>query len=185
MLRPTPGRLLYLLIGLVIGGIALYAYIAAAGTPAFLPPLRGSQPTQRPSTEFTGTKLVKVLPVNQEVTKSGVLVRINSVEEYADGFSLTYSIIGGQPGEPAPVLQPDRFAVIDDRGGNYQLSAIGSAATVAPGLSAGYLSFAPALDPNARTLTVTVPHLMTVSTLGTAGGSQVIDGPWQVQVGLK
>lgn len=185
MLRPTPGRLLYLLIGLVIGGIALYGYVAAAGAPAFLPPLRAPQAVQRPATVFTGTKLLKTVAVNQEATKNAVVVRVNSIEEYSDGFSLTYDVVSGQPGEPAPVLQPDQFLITDDRGGSYRLSSVGSSASVAPGLSSGYLSFSPAPGSEVKTLTVTVPHMMAVGAVGDTGAPRVIDGPWQVQVALR
>src|SRR5438093_899922 len=179
MFRPTPGRLFYLLVGLVIGGLVLYAYTAVAGTPAFLPPIRSAPVAQRQAAEFSGTKLLKVLPVNQEATRSGVLVRINTLEEYSDGFSLTYSIVSGQSGEPAPTLQPEGFSLIDDRGGGYRLSALGSSGAVGPGLSSGYLSFAPVLSADARALTVTVPHLVTVGAVDQSGAPRVVDGPWQ------
>jgi hypothetical protein len=185
MFRPTPGRLFYLLVGLVVGGLALYAYTAVAGTPSFLPSGRSAPTAQRPAAEFSGTKLTKVLPVNQEATKSGVLVRINTLEEYSDGFSLTYSILSGQPSEPAPTLQPESFGLTDDRGSSYRLSPLGSSSSVGPGLSSGYLSFGPALSPDARTLTVTVPHLVAVGAVGESGASRVVDGPWQFQVTLR
>jgi hypothetical protein len=183
MFRPTPGRLFYLLVGLVVGGLALYAYTAVVGTPSFLPTTRSAPTTQRQVAEFSGARLTKVLPVNQEATKSGVLVRINTIEEYADGFSLTYSVLSGQPGEPAPTYQPESFGLADDRGTSYRLSLLGSSSSVGPGLSTGYLSFAPALSPDARSLTVTVPHLVAVGALGDA--PRVVDGPWQFQVILR
>lgn len=190
MLRPTPGRVLYLIVGVLIGAVVLFAYTSIAGTPAFLssvmPTARSTaQPSPSSATAFTGRTLDKVLPVNQLATKGGVQLRINTLEEYSDGFSLTYSILGGQSGEPAPVLQPERFSVTDDRGSSYQLSPIGSAATVAPGFSSGYLSFSPALDKEARALTVTVPHLLIVSNVSETGEPRVVDGPWQVQVPLR
>lgn len=185
MFRPTPGRLFYLLVGLVIGALALYAYTAVAGPPAFLPATRLAATTPAPSSQFSGTRLVKVIAVNQEATKNGVVVRINTLEEYSDGFSLTYDILSGQPGEPAPVLQPERFGLVDDRGAAYQLSLAGSSATVGPGLSTGDLTFSPALGPDARTLTISVPHLQVVSGTVAANAPQIIDGPWQFQVTLR
>jgi len=192
MFRPTPVRVLYLVVGLVIGAIALYGYISVAGAPAFLTsilpmtaPRSGAQPGAEAPAAFTGRILDKILPVNQEATKGGVQVRINTLEEYSDGFTLTYSIVGGEPGEPAPVLQPERFVVADDRGASYQVSPLGSAATVGPGLSDGYLAFSPALSTQASALTVTVPHVLVLSNTPESGAPQVVDGPWQVQVPLR
>ena len=189
MLRPTPARVLYLIAGVVIGAIALFVYTSIAGAPTFLssvmPTTRSTgQPASAP-TVFTGRTLDKILPVNQLATKGSVQLRINTLEEYSDGFSLTYSIVGDQTGEPAPVLKPERFSVTDDRGSSYQLSPLGSTATVAPGLSVGYLSFSPALDKEASALTVTVPHLLVVSGVDETGEPRVIDGPWQVKVPLR
>lgn len=188
MLRPTPVRLLYLLVGLVIGGVALVAYVEFAGMPTFVPALvpgMGTAQVTKPTTaEFTGRTLVKVLPVNREATKSNVSLRINSLEEYSHGFSLTYSIISGQNGEPAPVYRPDLFRVTDDRGETYQLNNLGSTGTVGPGLSVGYLTFRPALNPGAKSLTVSVLHLIVVSGPVTTDTPRIVDGPWQVQVPL-
>ncbi len=184
MFRPTPGRLFYLLVGLILGVAVLAAYTSLAGTPAFLPSPRPT-PAQTALGEFTGAKLNRVVAANQEATKAGVIVRVNSVEEYSDGFSLTYSILSGQPGEPAPVLQPERFGVTDDRGVSYRLSALGSTTTVGPGLSVGYLTFTPALHPEARRLTINVPHLLFVAGVSETGAPRVLDGPWQIQVPLK
>src|SRR5581483_7054481 len=180
MLRPTPGRLLYLLIGMVIGGILLYGYVATVGAPAFLPPLRATAAPAPAVSAFRGASLLKVIAINQQASKNGVVVRVNSLEQYVDGFSLTYSIISGQPGEPAPDLRPDQVLVTDDLGGAYHLSPIGSSASVAPGLSSGYLTFAPAPGPNVKTLDVTVPHVLTVGSIGDNGNAPVVDGPWQV-----
>lgn len=190
MLRLTPVRVLYLIIGAVIGAALFFAYTTVAGTPAFLSAVARSAhapPPAGPATPvvFSGKLLTRVRPVNQQAIKGGVAVRINTLEEYSDGFSLTYSIVGGQPGEPAPVLQPERFALADDRGGVYELSPIGSSATVAPGLSSGYLAFSPALNKEATTLTVTVPHLLVVSNSPRPSEPRVVDGPWQVDVPLR
>lgn len=192
MLRLTPVRLLYLIFGAVIGAIVFFVYISVAGMPALLtslvpaPRTAAQAPSKStPTLAFAGQTLVKVVSVNQNASKGGVEVRINTLEEYGDGFSLTYNIMGGQPGEPAPVLQPERFTVTDDHGGSYQLSPIGSSATVGPGFSSGYLAFTPALSQQATTLTVTVPHLLVLSDLGETGAPQVIDGPWQIQVPVR
>jgi hypothetical protein len=185
MFRPTPGRLFYLLIGLVIGAIGLFAYVSVAGTPTFLPVIGGAASQPKPTAQFSGTSLSKVFLANQQAVKGGATMRINSVENYADGFSFTYSIVSGQPGEPAPVLQAERFDVSDDKGGVYHLSQLGSTTTPGPGLTMGYLTFTPALNPSATALTVSVPHLLVVSNVSSLGSPAVLDGPWQVAIPLK
>jgi|GEM_PF-5920184 len=186
MLGAMLGRLFYLLLGVILGVVVLFAYGSTNGLPAFLPQVKTEGITTKTTapTAFGGGTLVKVLPIAQEANKSGVVVRVNSLEEYSDGFSLTYSMISGQPGEPAPVLQPDRVSVTDDQGTVYQLSTLGSSATVGPGLSTGYLAFSPALNPAAKTLTVTVPHALSVAQITANGTPQVIDGPWQIAINL-
>jgi hypothetical protein len=189
MFRPTPGRLFYLLVGLVIGALALAVYVSVAGIPAVLAGLSTSQTAvaqPKVPTEFSATTLGRVLSANQAQSKAGVTVRVNSLELYGDGFSLTYSVLSGQPGEPAQVLQPEGFTVVDDRGGAYRLSALGSASSLAPGMSTGYLAYTPALDPNAKALTVTVPHLLVVSGVATESTTpRIVDGPWQLSVPLR
>jgi hypothetical protein len=188
MFRPTPGRLFYLLVGLIIGAIALFVYTSVAGTPAFLatlPTSRASTPLPKAQTQFSGSALTKVLGANQAASKGGIVVRVNTVEVYGDGFGLTYSILSGQPGEPAPVLQPEQFGVIDDRGVSYRLSAVASSSSMAPGMSTGYLAYTPAVSPDAHTLTVTVPHLLLLSGIPETGAPHVVDGPWQIQVPLR
>lgn len=181
------GRLFYVLLGVILGVVALFAYGSSNGLPSFLPQVKTAGVTAKATApaEFSGATLVKVLPVNLEANKANVVVRVNSLEEYSDGFSLTYTMISGQPGEPAPVLQPDHVAVTDDQGTIYTLSPLGSSTTVGPGLSSGYLSFSPALNPAAKTLTVTIPHALSVGKITENGSPQVVDGPWQVAVNLK
>jgi hypothetical protein len=186
MLRPTPGRLIYLLVGLVIGIGVLFAYTSVAGLPTSLSFFRGSTATlTKAPTEFTGATLSKTLLANQSITKGAAVLRVNAIEQYADGFSLTYSLLSGLPGEPAPVLQPERFDVTDDRGASYHLSTGQSSGTVGAGLSTGYLSFTPALNVDARTLIVSVPHLLVVGGIAQTNTSKVLDGPWQVQIPLR
>ena len=181
------GRLFYLLLGVILGVVVLFAYGSTNGLPSFLPQVKTEGTTTKATapTEFSGGTLVKVLPVAQDANKSGVMVRVNSLEEYSDGFSLTYSMISGQPGEPAPVLQPEQVAVTDDQGTVYHMSTLGSSDTVGPGLSTGYLAFSPALNPAAKTLTVTVPHALSVSEITANGAPRVVDGPWQVAITLR
>jgi hypothetical protein len=185
MLRPTPGRLVYLLIGLVIGAAALVGYTSVAGFPSFVPVGRSAVEQPKVPTEFSGATLGRVVTANQAASKAGVIVRVNSLELYSDGFSLTYSVLSGQPGEPAPVLQPERITVVDDRGSSYRLSALGSASSLGPGMSTGYLAYTPALSPDAKTLTVSVPHLLVIGGTSDTGAPRVVDGPWQLVVPLR
>jgi hypothetical protein len=189
MLRPTPGRLLYLVIGLVIGAVALAGYVSVSGMPTILSSLSTNRSVvEQPKvpTEFSGATLGRVVAANQSQSKAGVTVRVNSLELYSDGFSLTYSILSGQPGEPAQVLQPERFTVVDDRGASYRLSALGSTSSLGPGMSTGYLTYTPALNPDAKTLTVSVPHLLVVAgTTMDSATPRVVDGPWQLLVPLR
>jgi hypothetical protein len=185
MLRPTPGRLLYLLIGLVIGAVALVGYTTVATLPSFIPVSRSAVTQPKVPSEFSGATLGRVVSANQTASAAGVSVRVNSLELYGDGFSFTYSILSGQPGEPAPVLQPESFAAVDDLGGSYRLSALGSAASVGPGMSSGYLSYTPALNPDAKSLTLSVPHLLVLSGTSDVSAPRIVDGPWKLVVPLR
>jgi hypothetical protein len=187
MLRPTPGRLIYLLVGLVIGLAALFLYSSVAGFPAYGPFTRATAATSqlKAPTEFSGASLSRSVTANQTATKNAVVLRVNTLEEYGDGFSLTYSLISGQPGEAAPVLQPDRFDVTDDKGGSYHLSTAQSSGNVGAGMSTGYLTFTPAPNADARTLIVSVPHLIAVGAIAETNATKILDGPWQVQIPLR
>jgi hypothetical protein len=186
MLRPTPGRLIYLLIGLVIGVVALFAYSSVVGLPSSISFFRPSTPpVSKAPTEFSGATLSRATMANQSFMKGGAILRVNVIEQYGDGFSLTYSLLSGQPGQPAPVLQPERFDVTDDKGSLYHLSLAQSSGTVGAGSSTGYLSFTPALGVDARTLTVSVPHLLVLAGIAETSSSKILDGPWQVQVPLR
>ena len=187
MLRPTPGRLIYLLVGLVIGVVVLFGYSSMAGLPSTgLPFLHPATPVQtKAPTEFSGATLGRAIVANQAVTKGSATLRINALEQYGDGFSLTYSLTNGKPGELSQVLQPERFDVTDDKGLGYHLSVAGSSAAVGAGLSTGHLAFTPALSTDARTLILSVPHLLVVSGIAESTLPRILDGPWQVQVPLR
>jgi len=187
MFRLTPVRLIYLLVGLVIGVILFFGYVSFAGVPSILPTLSAvhQAPTARPIAEFSGQQLIKVVMVNKEVTKAGATVRVNALEEYSDGFSLTYDVLGATGSQTALTLQPDQFTVTDDRGQTYRMSTLASAGTVGPNFSTGYLAFSPAIDPQVKTLTVTLPHLIIVSGILNVDQPRILDGPWQIQVPLQ
>src|SRR5437868_3222956 len=103
MPRPTPARLLYLLVGLVlglVGMIAIQSYLLPSlasslpfglGTPA--PPAVPAGPSQ-----FTGSALERVQPVNLPQDRGGVVIRVNTLELYRDGFTFTYSLISPRVG---------------------------------------------------------------------------------------
>jgi len=187
MFRLTPVRLIYLVVGLVFGAILFFGYASVAGMPAFLPTLSAVHPTSttRPAAEFSGQQLTRVVMVNKEATKAGATVRVNAIEEYTDGFSLTYAVLGASDSQTALTLQPDRFTVVDDRGQTYQMSTLASTGTVGPNFSTGYLAFSPAINPQAKSLTVTLPHLIVVSGILNVDQSHILDGPWQIQVPLQ
>lgn len=187
MFRLTPVRLVYLLVGLVLGAVFFFGYVSFAGMPAVLPTLSAvhPSPTTHPVAEFSGQQLIKVVMVNKAVTKAGATVRVNALEEYSDGFSLTYDVLGATDSPTALTLQPDRFTVVDDRGQTYQMSTMASTGTVGPNFSTGYLAFSPAIDPQAKALTVTLPHLIVVSGILNVDQPRILDGPWQIQVPLQ
>jgi len=161
--------------------------VNVAGMPAFVPSLPSAHPTStsRLVVGFTGQRLLKVVTVNQAVTKAGATLRVNSLEEYSDGFSLTYDVLSTPDSQTALTLQPDRFNVVDDRGQTYSMSTLASTGTVGPNFSTGYLAFSPAIDPQAKSLTVTLPHLIVISGILNVDQPRIIDGPWQIQVPLQ
>src|SRR5437660_1315939 len=103
MPRPTPARILYLLVGLVLGLIGVIAaqiYLLPAlalslpfGLGAAPPPAAPAGPSQ-----FTGGTLERVQFVNLSQDRGGVAIRVNSLELYKDGFTFTYSLTGPRGG---------------------------------------------------------------------------------------
>src|SRR5262245_25734547 len=121
MPRPTPARIFYLLIGLVLGLVAVVAVqtlllpslVASLpfgfGTPP--PPAAPAGPSQ-----FSGGTLERVQPVNLSQERGSVAIRVNTLELYHDGFSFTYSMTSPRGGAAPQTLEPETFQVADDRG---------------------------------------------------------------------
>jgi hypothetical protein len=190
MPRPTPARLLYLLIGLVIG---LGAMIALQGF--LLPSLSSSLPfglgapapaaTPAGPSQFTSGTLERVQPVNLTQDRGGIAIRINTLEQYRDGLTLTYSMSSPRGGATPQTLEPETFLVADDRGTFYTLSPLATSAALSAGLTAGMVSFTPALPAEARGLRITVPNALAVGLRLREGQSRVIAGPWEFQVPIQ
>src|SRR5436853_7900913 len=104
MPRPTPARILYVLVGVVLGLVGLIAaenYLLP-GLMRELPFLGSATPvpvTTGPS-QFTGAALQKVQMLNLSQEKNGVQLRLNTLELYGDGFAVTYSLTSGRGASP-------------------------------------------------------------------------------------
>jgi len=180
MLRPTLARMIYLLFGLIIGAVALF--FGARYVPINLG--RAPAPTPLPTpAQFSGAVLDHVLSVGSQATHNGVTVRLNSLELYSDGLSLTYAVIGDRVGATARVLDAETFVVSDDRGTSYTMSPFLGSSVPTAGYTPGYVSFSPAVPKDAKTITVVVPHVIVIGARGD-GQTRVVDGPWQFQVAV-
>src|SRR5438132_218164 len=110
MPRPTPARILYLLVGLVLGllgALALQSYLLPS-LAASLPSGLGAPPPPAPPagpSQFTGGTLERVQPVNLTQDRGGVAIRLNTLEQYRDGFTFTYSLTSPRGGAAPPTLE--------------------------------------------------------------------------------
>ena len=190
MPRPTPARILYLLVGLVlglVGMVVLQSYLLTSlasslpfglGTPP--PPATPSGPIQ-----FTGSALDRVQPVNLTQDRGGVAIRVNTLELYKDGFTFTYSLIGPRGGAAPSTLEPETFQVADDRATAYTMSPLGTTAAASAGFTAGMVSFTPAPPAEVRALRVSVPNALAIGLRIREGQSRVVPGPWEFQVPIQ
>jgi len=190
MPRPTPARIFYLLIGLVLG------LIVTIGTQFWLIPALiadlpfglGATPTPvvpAGPIQFTGANLERVLVAKAAQEKGGVTIRINSVELYRDGLSFTYSLTSARTGASPQVLEPETFQVSDDRGTAYAISPLGTASVPSAGLTTGIASFTPAPPPEARTIRILIPNALAIGLRPAAGQPRVAAGPWELSVALR
>ena len=190
MPRPTPARILYLLIGLVLGLAGMVA-IQTFLIPSLLASLPFGYGTAPPPaapagpTQFSGSTLERVQPVNLVQDRGGVALRINSLELYQDGLTLTYSLTSPRGGAAPQTLEPETFQVADDRGTAYALSPLGTAAVTSAGLTAGLASFTPAPPLEVRALRVSVPNVLAVGLRLREGQSRVVAGPWDFQIPIQ
>jgi hypothetical protein len=190
MPRPTPARILYLVVGLVLGlagVIAIQSFLLPSlaislpfgfGTP---PPVA----TPAGPSQFTGDALERVQAVNLSQDRGGVVARLNSLEVYHDGFTLTYSLISPRTGASPQTLEPETFQVADDRGTAYTLSPLGTTAVTSAGLTVGMASFTPAPPAEVRALRVSVPNALAIGLRIREGQSRVVAGPWEFQVPIQ
>ena len=188
MPRPTPARILYLLIGIVLGLV-----LFVAGQNYLLPsllhevPFLNSAPTPVVAAgpiQFTGANLERVQMLNVVQDKNGVQIRLNTLEQYRDGFSITYAVTSGRGASPQ-TLEPEMFTVQDARGTPYTSSPLGSAAAVSAGFTAGLVSFTPAPPADVRELRVAVPNAISLGLRPREAQSRVVAGPWEFQVPLQ
>lgn len=190
MPRPTPARILYLLIGLVLGLVVAFAVqrYVLPGLVASLPFGTGASPTpvvaSGPS-QFTAAQLERVAAVNLSQEKNGVTVRLNSLELYLDGFALTYAVLGGRTDVSPATLEPEAFVVADDRGTAYTISPLGTGASLSAGFTSGVVSFTPAPPADVRQLRVAVPNVIAVGLRLREGQPRVTAGPWEFVVTVR
>jgi hypothetical protein len=189
MPRPTPARILYLLVGLVlglVGMIGLQSYLLPS-LASSLPFGFGTAPPPAPSgpIQFTGSSLERVQPVNLTQDRGGIAIRVNTLELYRDGFTFTYSLISPRGGAAPPTLEPETFQVTDDRATAYTISPLGTTAAASAGFTAGMVSFTPAPPAEVRALRVSVPNALAIGLRIREGQSRVVPGPWEFQVPLQ
>jgi hypothetical protein len=187
--RPTPARLLYLFVGLLLGIVAAIAVqlfllpsLTASlpfGGQAPPPPLVASGPAQ-----FTAGELLRVAPVNLAREHGGVTLRLNTLELYRDGFTLTYAVLSGRGGVSAPTLEPEAFQASDERGTSYTLTPLASGAVLSAGITTGLASFTPAPPADVRQIRVVVPNVIAVGLRLREGQPRVTTGPWEFVVPL-
>lgn len=189
MPRPTAARILYLLIGLILGlaatiGFQLYLLPSLSASIPFLSPPPAPQIAGGP-TQFTASALERVLHINLAQEKNGVVVRVNTVEVYHDGFSLTYAVASGRTGAVPQTIEPEAFIVADDRGTPYTLSPLGTSAATSAGLTVGMVSFTPVPPAEIRVVRLTIPNLLVLGLRLREGQARVIAGPWEFQIPLR
>jgi hypothetical protein len=187
--RPTPARILYLIVGLVLGVVAAFvgqryflSSIAASLPFAAAPPtpVVASGPSQ-----FTAAQIERIAPVNLVQERDGVAVRLDALELYRDGFTLTYAVLSGRGGVSAPTLEPETFHASDDRGTSYTLTPLASGAVLSAGLTTGLASFTPAPPAEVRQVRVAVPNLVAVGFRLREGQPRVVAGPWEFVVPVR
>lgn len=189
MPRPTAARILYLIVGLILGLIGMFAlqrYVVPS-LAAQLPfgTSRATVAAPAGPSQFTGQTLDRVVGLNLAQDKGGVIVRLNALELYADGFTLTYTLSSPRGGASPQTLEPETFQVTDDRNTPYTLSTLGTAAATSAGLTTGIVSFTPAPPSDVRAVRVTIPNALAVGLRPREGTSRVVPGAWEFQVPLR
>jgi hypothetical protein len=189
MPRPTAARILYMIVGLIlglIGMLALQNYLLPSLVAQL--PFVSTRPTAAaPSgpVAFSGQTLDRVQGLNLAQDKGGVAMRLNSIELYGDGFTLTYTLTSARNGASPQTLEPETFQVTDDRNTPYTISPLGTAAATSAGLTNGMVSFTPAPPADVRAIRVTIPNALVVGLRPREGTSRVVPGAWEFQVPLR
>lgn len=188
MPRPTPARIFYMLIGTVLGLVLFFV-----GQNYFIPsllhemPFLGAAPTPVVPTgpsQFTAAALERVQLLNLVQDRNGVQLRLNTMETYRDGFSITYSLTSGRGTAPM-TLEPETFVASDGRNTPYSISPLGSSAAASAGFTSGIVSFTPAPPADVRELRLSVPNAISLSLRPRETQSRVVSGPWEFQVPLQ
>jgi hypothetical protein len=181
MLKPTPVRVIYLIVGLALGAAIFFGVANVLG---LFGPRQVVAPAVVTAPHFTGQALQRVLPVNATAERDGVSVRLNALELYSDGVGFTYSIVSPRIGARARVLDIERFVVTDNRGTTYALAPFVGSSVPTAGYTTGYVIFSPAVPEDVNTLRVGVPNLLVLGTR-VEGEPRVIDGPWEFQIPVR
>lgn len=189
MPRPTPARILYLLIGLLLGLVVVIAAqtFLIPSLVASLPFLSSPPPpvVVTGPTQFGGATLEQVIALNLSHEANEVVVRLNTLERYQDGFTFTYAVMSSRPGVSPSTLEPDTFVVTDNRGTLYTLSPLGTGTVPSAGLTYGFATFTPAPPEDVQAVTVTIPNLLALGLRLQEGVSRVIPGPWVFQMAVR
>lgn len=190
MPRPTPARILYLIVGLVLG-LAVAVWVQSFLLPGIrdaLPFGTSSAPPAPPlsgPTQFAGQNIERVAALNLAQEHGGVTLRLNALELYGDGFTLTYAVTSGRGGVSPQTLEPETFQVTDERGTPYTLSPLATGAVLSAGFTTGLATFTPAPPPEVRQVRLVVPNVVAVGFRLREGQSRVTAGPWTFDVAVR
>lgn len=188
MPRPTPARIFYMLVGIVLGFAALIGIQnwLIPGLLNEMPFLSSTPPVAAPTgpAQFTASALERVQALNLVQDRNGVQLRLNSLESYRDGFTITYSMTSGRGASPQ-TLEPETFVASDGRNTPYSVSPLGTAAASSAGFTAGLVSFTPAPPTDVRELRVSVSQAISLSLRPREAQSRVVAGPWDFVIPLQ
>jgi hypothetical protein len=178
-------RVLYGIVGLIVGGALVWFGLQSFGSYLGLS-TGGGQEKQAAAapTEFLAGPMLRTVGANQYVEQGGVGFRVNSLEIYADGIALTYSVIPPRAATGRMSLVPDSFEVYDNAAGVYLVREDLSAASVGPYQTRGYLTLTPTVSAGVKSVTVKIQHMTILGTAGD-GQSKVLEGPWQIEIPLS
>ena len=189
MPRPTPARILYLAIGLIVGlaltiGIQFWVLPGVIANLPFIPREPVAVVPSGPS-QFIASTLERVLVVNLTQQVGNVVMRVNALEVFQDGITLTYTVTNGRGTATALTIEPDTFSMTDERGTAYTISNLGTGAVPSAGLTVGMVSFTPAPPLETRGLRLVIPNVLSLNLRPREGQSRVVGGPWEFQIPFR